>query len=922
MAAKTPIADLAPPTLQALAANLGRYGAREALLVPAGGETRLLTYHDLSTHVERLAAGLVAQGLEPGGRVAVMAGNSLEWVLAVLAVLRMGGVILPLDAQLGDEVLSHILDHSRAGLIFTEQAQAERLRALGLARPPRVVFLDVEAVAEESWRRLLADEPADHPAVGPDDDAALFYTSGTTGVPKGVPLTQRNIAFQIRAIEAAGFVTAAERVLLPLPLHHVYPFVIGMLTPLALGLPLILPQGLTGPELVEAMRQGRASLLIGVPRLYDALLTGITGRIRSRGAVVGGMLGGLVRLSAALRRRFGLRAGKALLWPLHRQIGPDLRIVVSGGAALKEETGLALEALGWQVATGYGLTETAPMLTIDKPGEARLGSAGRPLPGVDLRIDPSVLPEGAARAPADESGQAAGGQTSGELQACGPNVFRGYLDLPEETAHAFTSDGWFRTGDLGCFDRDGWLHIVGRVSTLIVTEGGKNIQPEEVEEAYQAHPLIAEIAVLSYEGRLVGLIVPDMAEMRRRGGDLPRAVRDAVREVSRDLPSYRRLGDFAITREPIPRTRLGKPRRHLLAAQYERARRGEERPSGQTGLVPETELAPEDRRLLEDAAARAVWTWLGERFSGQRVAPDTSLQLDLGVDSMEWLNLTLEIGQRAGVELHEDAIARIDTVRDLLREVAAAQQKGQVAVQGGAPADPEAQLGDEQRRWLEPLGPVATAAGRALHVIDRLLLRGLFRLEVRGRENLPPRGPYILAPTHSSYLDPPALGAALDFGTMQRTYWAGWTGIVFRNRLMRLFSRLARVVPIDAERAPISSLGLAGAVLRRGGILVWFPEGGRSQSGALTAFKPGIGLLIDRYRVPVVPVVIAGAHEALPVGATWPRRHPIRIHIHPPLDPDRLATEGSGASAQERIVSALHAHFRRLIGQAAERPVA
>lgn len=920
MAAKTPIADLAPPTLQALAANLGRHGAREALLVPAGAQSVCWTYHDLSTHVERLAAGLVAQGLAPGARVALMAGNSPEWVLAALAVLRAGGVVLPLDVQLGEEVLTHILDHSRAELIFTERAQAERLKGLGLARPTRLVMLDAEAETEESWRRLLADHAPDLPALGPDDDAALFYTSGTTGVPKGVPLTQRNIAFQIRAIEAAGFVTAAERVLLPLPLHHVYPFVIGTLTPLALGLPLILPQGLTGPELVEALRQGRASLLIGVPRLYDALLTGINGRIRSRGAVVGGALGGLMRLSAALRRRFGLRVGKTLLWPLHRQIGPELRIVVSGGAALKEETGLALEALGWQVATGYGLTETAPMLTIDKPGEARLGSAGRPLPGVDLRIDASVLPEGAERVP--EGGEAAAGQAIGEIQARGPNVFRGYLDLPEETAHAFTPDGWFRTGDLGFLDRDGWLHVVGRVSTLIVTAGGKNIQPEEVEEAYQAHPLIAEIAVLQYEGRLVGLIVPDMAEMRRRGGDLQRAVRDAVREVSRDLPSYRRLSDFAITREPIPRTRLGKPRRHLLAAQYERARRGEERPAAQAGLMPEHALAPEDRRLLEDAAARAVWRWLGERFPGQPIAPDTSLQLDLGVDSMEWLNLTLEIGQRAGIELHEDAIARIDTVRDLLREVAAAHQKGQVAPQGGVPADPETQLNEEQRRWLAPLGPMAVATGRALHVVDRLILRGLFRLEVHGRENLPPQGPYILAPTHSSYLDPPALGAALDHATLQRTYWAGWTGIVFRNRLMRLFSRLARVVPIDAERAPISSLAFAGAVLKRGGILVWFPEGGRSQSGALTAFKPGIGLLLDRYHVPVVPVVIAGTHEALPVGAIRPRLHPIRIHIHPPLDPGQLLAEGSGASAQERIVSALHAHFRRLLGRAADRSAA
>jgi long-chain acyl-CoA synthetase len=911
MMTQKPITGLAPPTLQALAANLGRHGAREALLVPADNKSQRLTYQELSLQVEQLAAGLVTQGLKTGARIAVMADNSPAWVVAALAVLRAGCVILPLDVQLSKEVLTHILDHSHAELIFTDGAQAARLAGLGLSRPPRTVLLDAQPQAQESWRRLFTDRPSDLPTVGPDDDAALFYTSGTTGTPKGVPLTQRNIAFQIQAVEAARFVSATDRVLMPLPLHHVYPFVIGTLTPLALGLPLILPQGLTGPELIEALCQGHATLLVGVPRLYDALLTGIHGQVKSRGVLIGGMLSQLIRLSTALHQHFSLHAGKVLLWPLHRRIGPKLRIMVSGGAALKAETGLALEALGWQVATGYGLTETAPMLTLDKPGEARLGSAGRPLPNVELRIDHSVLPQDAERASADT-----GEYTAGEIQARGPNVFRGYLELPEETSRAFTKDGWFRTGDLGFFDRDGWLHIIGRISTLIVTEGGKNIQPEEVEEAYQTHPLIAEIAVLQHEGHLVGLIVPNMAQLRQHGGDPRQAMRDAVREISRSLPSYRRLNDFAITREPIPRTRLGKPRRHLLAAQYERARRGEERASGQAGLMPERELGVEDKRLLEDTAAHAVWTWLPERFPAQPIAPDTSLGLDLGVDSMEWLNLTLEIGQRAGVALHEDAIACIDTVRDLLREVSAAHRQGQVAPQGDAPADPETQLNAEQRRWLEPLGPLAMTTGKALYLLNRLVLRGLFRLDVHGCENLPTQGPYILAPTHSSYLDPLALGAALDYATMQRTYWAGWTGIVFRNRLLRLFSRLARVVPIDAERAPISSLAFAGTVLKRGGILVWFPEGERSRSGELTTFKPGIGLLLERYHVPVVPVIIEGAYEALPLGATWPRLHLIRIQIHPPLDPDRLIAESSGASTREHIVTTLHNHYRHLIKSA------
>jgi long-chain acyl-CoA synthetase len=230
-------------------------------------------------------------------------------------------------------------------------------------------------------------------------------------------------------------------------------------------------------------------VLIGVPRLYRALAAGVRARAEGAGRLAAALFRAGAALSTWLRRRLGLRLGKLLLRPLHRQLGPRLRVLVSGGAALDPDLAWELEGLGWQIATGYGLTETAPMLTLDRPGKARIGSVGRPLPGVEIRIDPSAGPD-TPRQP--ETGRADPRRQEGEILARGPGVFAGYRHLPEKTAEAFTDDGWFRTGDLGYLDGDGYLYVTGRVATRITTEGGKKFQPDDVEAAYQANPVLRE----------------------------------------------------------------------------------------------------------------------------------------------------------------------------------------------------------------------------------------------------------------------------------------------------------------------------------------------------------------------------------------------------------------------------------------------
>src|SRR5215204_5330368 len=646
-------------TLRTVVDGLSAQDGRPALVEFGTEGTEVWSYGELAGKVRRLAGGLVGAGVERGEPVALFAANRMEWVVACLAVISAGGVVVPLDAQLGDEALSHTLADSGARCVFTTTEQVGRLENVDAGL--RAILLDVGEDDGRSWRYLLTDEDVDLPPIEAGDGAALFYTSGTTGAAKGVPLSHANLVFQIESLLGADLVSEEDRVLLPLPLHHVYPFVMGMLTPLVAGLPVIMPQSLTGPQLVRALREGEATLMVGVPRLYGALYSGIEERVGSGGRLAATLFKGSVGLCVGLRRLTGLDAGGLVLRPLRKRFGPRLRVLASGGAALDPELAAKLEGLGWRVAVGYGLTETAPLLTLNPPDGNKLGSVGRPVPGVEIRIDHSAMPEGAVR-----TGTA---RREGEILARGPNVFSGYRNLPEETSKVFDG-GWFRTGDLGYFDDDVYLYVTGRASTLIVTPGGKNIQPEAVEVAYLENPLIREIGVLQKDDRLVALIVPETGEISR-GTDIQRVIHEAVEEGSKRLPSYQRISDYAISREPLEYTRLGKLRRHVLEERYEWARRGKEgSDEAALGPVAPEEMSAEDRALLRDPAAMSVWELLADRYPDRGLAPDASPQLDLGIDSLGWVNLTLEIGEKAGVELHEEAIERIDTVRDLLREVA------------------------------------------------------------------------------------------------------------------------------------------------------------------------------------------------------------------------------------------------------------
>ena len=882
-------------TLQSVVDSLGEHGDKTALLVFDKKDRHRWSFEKLADCARSFANGLAKDGFKRGDTVILFAENSPEWIVTALGIIRAGMVAVPLDVQLGDKTLVHILRDSDARAVITTQKRVERIEKLASSeKKPKLILFDADSDDERSWERFLDNKTTELPTAGSSDEAIIFYTSGTTGPPKGVPLSHANIISQLDTAADVKILAGDDRVLLPLPLHHVYPFVIGMLVPLALGLPLVLPFSLSGQQLLRALREGEVTAIVGVPRLYSALYSSIESKVESSGWIARRTLNVFLVASGFMQKWLRLRIGTWLFRSLHRRFGEKLRLLASGGAALEPELASKLEALGWQVAIGYGLTETSPLLTLSLPGKARRDSVGKPFPSVEIRIDPGAL----------EKEEHVNGHEVGEILARGANVFSGYRNLAEETKKAFTDDEWFRTGDMGYFDSDDELHVLGRISTLIKTESGEKIQTEDVEDAYAEESAIREIGVLEKKGKLVALIVPGGTAHGDEGKD---AVRKAVEAASKQLPSHQRISDYAITPDALPRTRLGKIQRHRLEERYDHAKEGGEKaPKAEPMSIDE--MSGEDRALLEDSVAQSVWELLAKRYRDKRLTPDTSPQVDLGIDSLEWLNLTLEIAESSGVELTDEAISRIETVRDLLREVTEGGE-GQAV---DPLENPEKVLDEKQKRWLKPLGHISAAIARLLYAVNQALMRLLFRVRAEGLENLPENRQWVLTSNHVSYLDPFALAAVLGWKHLRNTYWAGWTGVAFTNPVLRFLSRLGKILPVEPIRAARSSLAFGAIVLKKKKNLVWFPEGERSPNGKLQDFKPGIGMLLEKFPVCVIPVFIHGTHEALPPGKFLPRLRSIRLVFGKPLDALELKREGHGEKPHQRIVSALQAEIAKL----------
>ncbi|HVP68495.1 MAG TPA: AMP-binding protein [Anaeromyxobacteraceae bacterium] len=845
--------------IELLFAAAERHGHRVALRM-SGERKETLTYRELARQADRVGAFLRAAGVAKGDRVLLASENRPEWASAYFGILRAGAVAVPVDALLSPGELAHLARSAGARVLLVSERVRDRAEGLELA---------LRAAGIEARLALLHEALAGGPptellrGAAPDDVASLIFTSGTTGTPKGVLLTHRNFASLVAKLGGVFRVGPGDGLLSVLPLHHTFEFACGLLVPLAGGAEIEYLDEVSADRIGDALEEGRVTAMIGVPALWSLLHRRITQEISAAPRVVEEGAALLRRLNASLRDRQGLNLGKLLFWPVHRKLGGRLRILVSGGSALSPEVQRAFHEMGFDLYEGYGLTESAPVLSVSTPKDAsRIGHVGRALPGIEIRIHEP-----------DASGV-------GEVLARGPNVMLGYFqggpgqpEVDRDQTAAVLRDGWLHTGDLGRLDAEGRLSIVGRRKDVIIDADGKNVYPDEVEALYAEPALIQELAAVGLpeaEGERVALLVVPAAD-GRDPAEARRLADEHLRRVSATLPFYKRAKVWHFSDGPLPRTATRKVKRALVVEELRRleasAHRG--RRSREAALSGADDWV---LRLLAEVARRP----------GDAVGPSSHLLADLGFDSLMMTELQAAL-EDLGVSAETlEQVPSAQTAGDLVRLLSGSRQREDA---------PPRRAPDRARGLPETaaLPETVRSAGRAAFgLAQRALYGAVFHAKVSGQANVPVDRNVLVVANHASHLDMGLVKYALGEQGSRLAAMAA-ADYFFDTPLKRAyFENFTNLIPMERTGSVRKSLRSAISALRRGYNVLIFPEGTRSRDGALQPFKPTAGYLALHCGVDTLPVYLSGTHEALPKGALLPRTADLKVAIGPVIRVDDL----------------------------------
>ena len=794
------------------------------------------TYAETYTLSRQVAWQLWESGLRKDDRVVLVSENQPEWCIVYLAAVQIGVAVVPLDAQTPAHEILAIAEFTDAKSILASESVLEKF---GTTLSTAAVMLhninkncEIVVGADSTERAAATTEiPADFPNVGvsPDTVASIIFTMGTTVEAKGAMLTHGGFISNVQAVAKALPPTDTERILSALPLYHALSFSCSLLMAFYSGTTATYVNALRPTTLLKTMREAKTTAFIGVPRLFQ-------------------MLQGTIERQAARADT----PGETLEEKARSVMGGEIRVLVSGGASLSDAIYDGFQKFGMTLYQGYGMTETAPVLSVNPYLKSKRGSVGPAVEGVEIQIkDP------------DSNG-------IGEIIAKGPSTMKGYYRNPNATKEAIR-DGWLYTGDLGYMDADGYLYLTGHCKDVIVPASGKNVYPVELEVLYSDSPAISEICV-------VGIPYEDGSDTTIHAVIVPKApdeatkteIRHHLQARAKQLPSYQQFHKSHLSDEPLPKTVDGAiDRQHLRCSLEAHIKDISELQADSTAdvesAVPRTDI-PEE--ILTTLARLA-------RMPAHQIQRESRLDTDLGLDSLTRLDLLLVLEARLGGTIPDALLANLETVGDVVKLIET------------FPADATIKKdGSEENRNRE-FRQVPRWYARAFRSVITGIYRNYFSLKCYGLEHIPQGKPYIIMPNHSSHLDTLTVISALGTKAYQlwvlaaRDYW-------FATRFQGWFARTClNALPIEREgnfTEFLQDLRAANEVMAHHNGLLIFPEGTRSLDGELQPFKPGVlSLLIYGPNVPVIPAYIDGTYHALPKGRNLPKKHPVRIVFGEPL---------------------------------------
>jgi len=836
-------------------------------------------YTDVVDRSAAISSALAAKGVRAGDHVGILMENVPQWVFVLLGAMRIGVVTVPLATTLPENSLRVIAEHAGCKLIFADEPNWEKASTVAAAVGCEVASPDATAPRPGTGGVESAKGEGSQTAI-------LIYTSGTTGNPKGVELTFDNINHEVQGCVELMALTENHRILSVLPFSHVLPLIANGLGPLCIGSAVVFLSSISPQRIIDAFHRHRITFFICVPQFFYILHKRIFSQAASQSLPV--------RLVFRLMKAIGRRAGsvslrRRLFAKVHKAIGPDLQLLASGGSRFDPGVAQDLNDLGYTVLQAYGLTETSAAATATPPSDNRIGTVGKAIRGVTIRVDNP------------------NNKGVGEVLIRGPIVMKGYYRAPDKTAEVI-KDGWFHTGDLGSIDADGHLSITGRSKDVIVLANGENVYPEELETHYSKSACIKEICVIGLSedgdpggGVLHGIVVPDMDEFRRRGQTaIMEMIRFEIENLSKQVPSYFRIHSLAVRMDPLPRTTTRKLKRFEIL-QEETERRGAGTAKKQTGP------AEDHARFLTGAGAVIAELVRESKSDIGALDPSMNIELDLGFDSLGRVELLGLAEARLGAHIDEHEATRIFTLGELIDAFEAATQSESSLASSwkeiieSTTAD---QMGGhyifEKRAILNPLSLVVMRA-------FKLFASVFFRLRCYGLEKLPQTLPFLLCPNHESYLDGPLIVAVMPRRVMYNMFILGYSDY-WKSALSRRIAELCKIVAIDPNVNLIRAMQVGAVGLRHGSSLLIFPEGTRSIDGHVADFKKGAAILASELGVPIVPIGIRGTFETWPRGGSF-RFHPIEFHFGDPIDPKAFAGSADPYSA---ITEKLEATVKQL----------
>jgi long-chain acyl-CoA synthetase len=739
--------------------------------------------------------------------IGIYAENSIDWISVFYSGWQNGCVLVPIDAGSSHDEVAYILNDCKPDLLFVGTGQKNDIESIlkQTSYQPEILYpLDT-----------FGDDATNHFLQIPEDKektAVIVYTSGTTGSPKGVMLSYKNIIANIDGVSKGVVIFTPERqTLMLLPLHHVLPLVGSMLAPLYVGGTIVMAPSMQSKDLLETLKNNHVAIIIGVPRLYELIYHGLKAKIDASFSTRS-----IFKIAQTINSK---ALSKKIFKQVHDGFGGHLLYLVSGGAALPKQVGSFFKTLGFDVLEGYGMTEAAPMITFTRPGKVRIGSPGEALPGLTLKIE------------------------DGEILAKGDGIMQGYYNQPEETAKVI-KNGWLYTGDLGYIDKKGYLFITGRRKEIIVLSNGKNINPVELETKLEADfDVIKEAGVFAVNNILHVAIFPDYEKLAAMGvTDLQTYFRENVlKPFNQKQSSYKHITQLILTKNELPKTRLEKIQRFKLPE-----------------LIKAESPKEEERDQPMSKEFLALKNFI-EKMVGVNVLPSHHIEYDLALDSLAKLSLLDFIEQNFGITFDEEQSLQVSTVGNLAEYI----QKEKKFFK------------EEDTEWSDALH--AQTDGKKAkpwitQIIIKTIFKGFFKAYLKfsgsGMENIP-EGACIIAANHQSFMDGLFVASFIKRKALRKTYF-----YAKQKHVKGFFVFLAKhnnVIVMDLNSNLKESIHKLAEVLLAGNKVILFPEGTRSEDGSLGEFKRTFAILSSQLNIPVIPVAISGAHEALPKGSSFPK---------------------------------------------------